>query len=174
MKLDYNSRPPRVSRRPVADGHALLPVDGGGPSAKNPCRPDAAVHRNLRALGIAITNGFKLAVSQKRRQARRREIEFFTVDDESEPAKAPDNAEQARAARQGRRAGRHRALRRAMAMVKVARDNNTLLIIPNAGADAATGALCAPNIFRTSFSNWQPAYPMGKVMADAASKKSSR
>ena len=27
----------------------------------------------------------------------------------------------------------------AMAMVKVARDTNTLLIIPNAGADAATG-----------------------------------
>jgi branched-chain amino acid transport system substrate-binding protein len=40
------------------------------------------------------------------------------------------------------------------------------MIIPNAGIDAATGALCAPNIFRTSFSNWQPSYPMGKVLAD--------
>jgi hypothetical protein len=44
----------------------------------------------------------------------------------------------------------------AMAMVKVARDTNTMLIIPNAGANEATGPLaCAPNIFRTSFSNWQ-------------------
>jgi len=51
-----------------------------------------------------------------------------------------------------------------MAMVKVARDTRTLLIIPNAGANDATGAACAPNIFRSSFSNWQPNYPMGKVM----------
>jgi branched-chain amino acid transport system substrate-binding protein len=55
----------------------------------------------------------------------------------------------------------------AMAMVKVARDTNSLLIIPNAGANEATGPACAPNIFRTSFSNWQPCFPMGKVMADA-------
>ena len=58
----------------------------------------------------------------------------------------------------------------AMGMVKVAREDGTLLIIPNAGADAATGALCAPNIFRTSFSNWQPVHPMGKVMADKGHK----
>jgi branched-chain amino acid transport system substrate-binding protein len=57
-----------------------------------------------------------------------------------------------------------------MAMVKVARDNNTMLIIPNAGANDATGPQCAPNIFRTSFSNWQPANPMGKVMFDAGHK----
>ena len=58
----------------------------------------------------------------------------------------------------------------AMAMVKVARDTNTLLIIPNAGANEATGPACAPNIFRTSFSNWQPGFPMGKVMANAGHK----
>jgi branched-chain amino acid transport system substrate-binding protein len=53
-----------------------------------------------------------------------------------------------------------------MGIVKVAKENNTLLIIPNAGLGAATGALCAPNIFRTSFTNWQPSYPMGKVLAE--------
>jgi branched-chain amino acid transport system substrate-binding protein len=57
-----------------------------------------------------------------------------------------------------------------MAMVKVARDTGTMLVIPNAGVDAATGALCAPNIFRTSFSNWQPAFPMGKVAAERGLK----
>jgi branched-chain amino acid transport system substrate-binding protein len=41
-----------------------------------------------------------------------------------------------------------------------------MLVIPNAGVDAATGALCAPNVFRTSFSNWQPAFPMGRVATD--------
>jgi branched-chain amino acid transport system substrate-binding protein len=51
-------------------------------------------------------------------------------------------------------------------MVQVAREENATLIIPNAGVGAATGALCAPNIFRTSFSNWQPAYAMGKVAGE--------
>ena len=58
----------------------------------------------------------------------------------------------------------------AMTMVKVARESGTLLIIPNAGANDATGLLCAPNIFRTSFSNWQANYPAGKVMAAAGLK----
>jgi branched-chain amino acid transport system substrate-binding protein len=54
----------------------------------------------------------------------------------------------------------------ALAMAKVARDNNTLLIIPNAGADEITGPLCAANVFRVSFSNSQPGIAMGQVMAE--------
>jgi branched-chain amino acid transport system substrate-binding protein len=52
-----------------------------------------------------------------------------------------------------------------MAMARAAKDSGTLLIVPNAGADAVTGPMCAPNIFRSSFSNWQPGYAMGEVMA---------
>src|ERR1700675_2270881 len=44
------------------------------------------------ALGSAITNGFKLAVNESDGRLGGRELEFFTVDDESEPAKATDNA----------------------------------------------------------------------------------
>jgi len=123
------------------------------------------------ALGTAITQGFNLAVEDSGGKLGGRELEFFTVDDESEPAKATDNA--------------NRLVQRdkvdvlvgtvhsgvVMAMVKVARDNGTLLVIPNAGANAATGSQCAPNIFRTSFSNWQPAHPMGKVMYDKGHRK---
>jgi branched-chain amino acid transport system substrate-binding protein len=58
-----------------------------------------------------------------------------------------------------------------MAMAKAAKDSNTLLIVPNAGADAVTGPMCAPNIFRSSFSNWQPAYAMGEVAAKKGHKK---
>jgi len=58
----------------------------------------------------------------------------------------------------------------ALGMVKIARETGTLLIIPNAGAAAATGELCAPNIFRTSFTNWQTGYPMGKVVAERGLK----
>jgi branched-chain amino acid transport system substrate-binding protein len=56
-------------------------------------------------------------------------------------------------------------------MAKVAKETGTLLIVPNAGADAVTGAMCAPNIFRSSFSNWQPGYAMGEVMAKKGHKK---
>jgi branched-chain amino acid transport system substrate-binding protein len=123
------------------------------------------------ALGNAITNGFKLAIEENAGKVGGRDIEYFTVDDESEPAKATDNV--------------NRLVQRdkvdvlvgtvhsgvVMAMVKVARDSGTLLIIPNAGANAATGSQCAPNIFRTSFTNWQPAHPMGKVMYDRGHRK---
>jgi branched-chain amino acid transport system substrate-binding protein len=122
------------------------------------------------ALGTAITNGFKLAVEENGGKLGGREIEYFTVDDESDPAKAPENA--------------NKLIKRdnvdvlvgtvhsgvALAMAKVARDNNTLLIIPNAGADEITGPLCAANVFRTSFSNSQPGIAMGRVMAEQKKK----
>src|SRR5205807_1745387 len=118
------------------------------------------------ALGTAIENGFRLYLTEQGGRIGGREIEFFKVDDESEPAKAVDNV--------------NKLIKRdnvdvlvgtvhsgvAMAMAKAAKDNGTLLIIPNAGADEITGPMCAPNIFRTSFSNSQPAIAMGKVAAE--------
>ena len=117
------------------------------------------------SLGTAIENGFKLYVAENGGKLSGREVEFVKVDDESDPSKATDNV--------------NKLIKRdnvdvligsvhsgvAMAMAKVAKDTGTLLIVPNAGADAVTGAMCAPNIFRSSFSNWQPGYAMGEVMA---------
>ena len=121
-------------------------------------------------LGVAITNGFKLALAAHGGRIAGRELEFFSVDDESEPAKAPENANKlVQRDKVDVLVGTvHSGVQ--MGIVKIAKENNTLLIIPNAGLDAATGALCAPNIFRTSFSNWQPSYPMGKVLADRGMK----
>ncbi len=122
-------------------------------------------------LGVAITNGFKLAVAESGGKLGGRELEYFTVDDESDPAKATDNTNKlvTRDKVDVLVGTVHTGV--AMGMVKIARETGILHIIPNAGADAATGALCAPNIFRTSFTNWQPAYPMGKVLADRGIKK---
>jgi len=121
-------------------------------------------------LGQFIDDGFRLRVEQLGGKLGGREVTFLQVDDESKPEAATDNM--------NRLVGRdkvdvvvgtvHSGV--AMAMVKVARDSGTLLIIPNAGANDATGPACAPNIFRTSFSNWQTTFPMGKVMADAGIK----
>jgi branched-chain amino acid transport system substrate-binding protein len=122
------------------------------------------------ALGNAITNGFKLGVAERGGKLGGREVEYFTVDDESDPAKATENAS--------------KLIKRdqvdvlvgtvhsgvAVAMAKVAKDTNTLLIVPNAGAGDLTGPMCAPNIFRTSFTNWQPGYAMGKVAVDQKKK----
>ena len=123
------------------------------------------------SLGTAIENGFKLLVAENGGKLAGREIEFVKIDDESDPSKATDNV--------------NKLIKRdnvdvlvgsvhsgvAMAMAKVAKDTGTLLIVPNAGADAVTGAMCAPNIFRSSFSNWQPGYAMGEVLAKKGVQK---
>ena len=44
------------------------------------------------SLGNAITNGFKQYVAENGGKLGGREIEYYTVDDESDPAKATENA----------------------------------------------------------------------------------
>ncbi|HWM48481.1 MAG TPA: ABC transporter substrate-binding protein [Xanthobacteraceae bacterium] len=122
------------------------------------------------ALAKNIDNAFRMYVAQKGDKLGGRAVEYVMVDDQAEPPKATENM--------NRLVDRdkvdvvvgtvHSGVQ--MAMVKIARETGKLLIIPNAGADAATRAACAPNVFRTSFSNWQPCYPVGKVMADAGHK----
>ncbi|MEK8053304.1 ABC transporter substrate-binding protein [Ideonella sp. DXS22W] len=123
------------------------------------------------ALGDAIEKGFKLHVDEQGGKLGGRAIQYFKVDDESEPSKATDNV--------------NKLIKRdqvdvivgtvhsgvALAMARAAKESNTLLIVPNAGADAITGPLCAPNIFRTSFSNWQPGYATGVIAAQKGYKK---
>jgi branched-chain amino acid transport system substrate-binding protein len=53
----------------------------------------------------------------------------------------------------------------------VARETGTILIVPNAGAQAVTGPMCAPNIFRSSFSNWQPGFAAGEVVGKRGHKR---
>ena len=123
------------------------------------------------ALGVAIENGFRQYVDEQGGKLGGREIDYVKVDDESDPSKATDNV--------------NKLIKRdnvdvivgtvhsgvALAMAKAAKDSNTLLIVPNGGADAITGPMCAANIFRSSFSNWQPAYAMGEVAAKQGRKK---
>ncbi|HIJ61980.1 MAG TPA: ABC transporter substrate-binding protein [Rhodospirillaceae bacterium] len=118
------------------------------------------------ALGEQGINGLKLALAGQGNKLGGREVEIVTLDDESDPSRAPANATKLiKGDNVDLLYGTvHSGV--VMGMVKVARETETLLVIPNAGAAAATGAMCAPNIFRTSFSNWQPAFPMGKVAYD--------
>jgi branched-chain amino acid transport system substrate-binding protein len=122
-------------------------------------------------LGDAIENGFRLYVDEQGGKLGGRQIEFVKVDDQSDPSKATDNV--------------NKLIKRdnvdvvvgtvhsgvAAAMARVAKQTGTLLIVPNAGAGAVTGALCAPNIFRSSFSNWQPGYATGEAMVKRGHKR---
>ena len=121
--------------------------------------------------GESITNAFRMAMSENPKALGGREIEYVRLDDESDPAKATDNT--------NRMVTRdkvdvvvgtvHSGV--VAAMLRITKEAGVLHIIPNAGLAPATGALCAPNIFRTSFSNWQPGYGMGAVMAKRAQVK---
>ena len=124
-------------------------------------------------LGENITFAIELLVEQKAGMLGGRPIEFVKLDDESDPSKAPENTD--------RLVNRdevdciigtvHSGV--LMGMVQVIRETGTLTICPNAGAGAATGKLCAPNFFRTSFSNWQPAYGAGKALGNSGVKKAA-
>jgi branched-chain amino acid transport system substrate-binding protein len=123
------------------------------------------------ALGKNIDEALRLAINEQGGKLGGREVEYVVLDDESEPAKGAENANKlvARDKVDFLVGTVHSGV--AMAMVKVASDNDTMLVIPNAGVDAATGPACAPNIFRTSFSNWQPGFAMGKVAGGRGQKR---
>jgi len=122
-------------------------------------------------LGVAIENGVRMAINEQGGKLGGREIEWFKVDDESEPSKGIENANKLvqrdkvdvliGTVHSGVQMGIH----------KVARDSGVLTLIPNAGVHAATRALCAPNVFRTSFSNSQPTLALGQAMVAKGHKK---
>jgi branched-chain amino acid transport system substrate-binding protein len=122
-------------------------------------------------LGVAIENGFMMALNEQGGKLGGREIEFFKVDDESNPAKAIENANRlvqrdkvdvlVGTVHSGVQMGIH----------KVARESGVLSIIPNAGVHMATRAQCAPNVYRASFTNSQPTLALGKPMMERGHKK---
>lgn len=116
-------------------------------------------------LGKDVMDGFKLYVTEQGGKLGGRPVEYIALDDESDPSKANENA--------------NKLVKRdkvdvligtihsgvAATMARVARETNTLMIVPNAGAGEITGTMCAPNVFRSSFSNWQPGYAAGLLAA---------
>jgi branched-chain amino acid transport system substrate-binding protein len=122
-------------------------------------------------LGNSITNAMKMRFEQAGGKLGGRDIEYIAIDSEMSVPKAPINTKKL--------IGKekvdflvgpvHSGIAAAMAKIVGPRDT-PIMIVPNAGHNGITGSLCARNIFRTSFSNWQPAFPGGKVMADDGHK----
>lgn len=116
------------------------------------------------ALGNNITDAFKMRVAELGNKLAGRGVEYVSLDSGASPPKAKDNT--ARLILKDKVdvlvGPVHSGV--AMAMAQVARDEGTFTICPNAGADELTRSMCAPNIFRSSFSSWQCGYPGGSVM----------
>ena len=176
MLVDMNTK--KLGRRPFLKGAAVGAVTAGAARFLTPARSLAQTAAKIKVglmlpytgtfapLGVAIENGFKLALQESGGRLGGREVALTKVDDESEPAKATDNI--------NRLVSRdkvdvvigtvHSGV--AAAMIRVTKQTGVLHVIPNAGLAAATGPLCAPNIVRTSFSNWQSGFATGTVLAN--------
>ena len=124
-------------------------------------------------LGENITFAVELVLAEKGGKLGGREVQLIKLDDESKPELAPQNAERLvkrdavdvliGTVHSGVQVGIH----------KVVQESGTLTIVPNAGNNSVTRDLCAKNVFRTSFSNWQPAYGMGLALGKKGVKKAA-
>lgn len=164
---------PRMSRRHLlgASAAAALPLPAiaqGAPLKLGLMLPFSGT---FAVLGENIAASVELYLKEQGGKLGGRTVTIVKVDDESDPSKAPANV--------NRLLGReqvdamigtvHSGV--VMALVQAAREKEVPLIIPNAGNVAATRDLCSPYVFRSSFSNWQPAYGMGKALAAKGVKK---
>ena len=122
-------------------------------------------------LGNSITNAFNMRLGMAGDMLGGRPVKIVKVNSEMSVPKAPVNTKKL--------IGKERVdflvgpvhSGIAAAMAKIIGPRKTpIMIVPNAGHNGITGSLCSENIFRTSFSNWQPAFPGGKVMADDGHK----
>lgn len=168
----------RVSRRGVLKGGAALAAASTVPAGwaiaqSKPLKiglmlPYSGTYAKL---GENITFAVEMLIAEKGGKLGGREVEIVKLDDESKPELAPQNADRLvkrdevdvliGTVHSGVQMGIHR----------VVRESGTLTIIPNAGNVAVTRELCARNVYRTSFTNWQPAYGMGLAAGQRGFRK---
>ena len=173
-----SSRSPKLSRRGVLAGSAALAA-----ASSVPTRWAIAQAKPLKIglmlpysgtfakLGENITHAVEMLVAEKGGKLGGREIQLVRLDDESKPELAPQNADRLvkRDQVDAIIGTVHSGVQ--MGIHKVVSESGTLCIVPNAGNGAVTRDLCAKNVFRTSFTNWQPAYGMGLAAAKKGYKK---
>lgn len=169
-----------VSRRRVLQGSAALTAAAAVPTGwaiaqAKPLKVGLMLPYSgtFAKLGENITIAVEMVIAEKGGKLGGREIELIKLDDESKPELAPQNADRLVKRDQvdvligtvhsGVQMGIH----------KVVKESGTLTIVPNAGNNAVTRDLCAKNVFRTSFTNWQPAHGMGLALGKRGIKKAA-
>ncbi len=124
-------------------------------------------------LGENITFAIEMYLAEKGGKLAGRVVQIIKLDDESKPENGQQNAERMvkRDAVDVLIGTVHSGVQ--MGIHKVVAESGTLCIIPNAGANDVTRKLCAKNVFRSSFTNWQPAYGMGLALGKRGIKKAA-
>ncbi|MCB1761118.1 MAG: ABC transporter substrate-binding protein [Gammaproteobacteria bacterium] len=122
-------------------------------------------------LGTNIKDALQLRIDEAGGKLGGREVEYINIDSEAKPPKAPELTNKLLKKEQvDFLVGPVHSVV-GMAMVKLARNTGVIAVIPNAGANQLTDDLCAPNIFRTSFSSYQVGYPGGPAMLEDGHKR---
>src|SRR5215472_1497196 len=152
---------------------------GGGPNGPSaPTGKDFKVGVVLpysgtyQDLGDSITKGMQLYFSKADNQAGNRRIVLMQEDEAAGDTSIPLTKTRKLIEQDGvdMIAGLV-ASPNAVAVRGYIDQNQVPTLIANAGANALSRAAKSPWLYRTSFSNWQPSQPMGKVLNDAGIKK---
>jgi branched-chain amino acid transport system substrate-binding protein len=122
-------------------------------------------------LGESITEGMKMYFESVGNQAGGRQIQLITEDEGTQPDAAAQKARKLVEQDQVDLVVGIVSSGVAAAIRDYFHDNKKFLIIANAGANAMTRSAKSPYIFRTSFTNWQPNWPMGKWAAENIGKR---
>ena len=121
-------------------------------------------------LGENIAAAFEMYLVEAGGRLGGRAVQITRLDDESNPANAVQNVKRllGRDGAQVLVGTVHSGV--VLALAEAAREQRIPLIVPNAGNVTLSRTLCSPTVFRVSFSNWQPAYGMGKALAESGVK----
>jgi branched-chain amino acid transport system substrate-binding protein len=122
-------------------------------------------------LGVSITQGMKLVFARENDRVAGRKILMIQEDDEMKPPVGIRKMEKLiDSDKVDILTGPvHSGI--LMGMRDKVHSSKTILIVSNAGADAISRERCSRWIFRASFSNWQPNFPMGTWVAKNVSKE---
>ncbi len=122
-------------------------------------------------LGVSITQGMKLVFARENDRVAGRKILMIQEDDEMKPPVGIRKMEKLiESDKVDILTGPvHSGI--LMGMRDKVHASKTILIVSNAGADAISRERCSRWIFRASFSNWQPNFPMGTWVAKNVSKE---
>ncbi len=154
--------------KPVVTPVAEVKSSGGAPLKIGVLLPYSKVYA---LLGEGITNGMNLYFESIGNAIAGRKIELIKEDEENDPQvslrKARKLIEQDKVDLMTGLVSSAVAY----AVRDLVHQNKKILVISNAGANDLCRKLKSPYVFRVSFSNWQPNYPMGEWIAKNVSKK---
>lgn len=141
----------------------LLAACGPGGAASGPLKIGVLLpYSDIYAvLGESITEAMRMYFESVGNQAGGRDIELITEDTEIVPDVGLQKARKLVEQDQVDLVAGIVSSGVAVAVRDYFHDNKKILIIANAGANSMTRGSKSPYIFRTSFTNWQPNWPLG-------------